>query len=253
AFRMSAAKVNESVMYLLRRRVFQRLSRLGVDYYDRELPGQVAARVVYDLDRISSFVQEGVYFITVNVALIVAAMGIIFVWSSEVAARVLPFVPLLLLFSIVQIPIADRAYDRQRAKLGAVVERLQEDIAGRYVIDAFGARAWARERFHQRAWELRTARRFSTAVSNSYIELMNAVANLAGAALISRAGGMAVAGRLSVGSMIALELYLLTALGPIVFLSDALQRLMAARASLRTLRRPFDAGILPVERPAAEP
>ena len=40
-------------MYMLRRRMLHRLTRLGVDYYDRELPGQVAARAVYDLDRVS--------------------------------------------------------------------------------------------------------------------------------------------------------------------------------------------------------
>jgi len=247
-FRLSAAKVNEGALYLLRRRVFQRLSRLGIDHYDRELPGQVAARVVYDLDRISSFLDNGLYFITINVTLLLAAMGVILVWSPTVAARVLPFVPLLLVFSIGQIPLADRAFDRQRAKLGAVVERLQEDIAGRYVIDGFGARQFAQSVFHAKALELRRARRWSASVSNIYIELMSCVGNFAGAALISSAGGLALAGRLSVGSMVALELYLITALGPIAFLSDALQRLMAARASFRTLRRPFEAAILPVER-----
>jgi ATP-binding cassette subfamily B protein len=253
AFRVRVARVNESVMYMLRRRVFQRLSRLGVDYYDRELPGQVAARVVYDLDRISTFLDNGLYFMTVNTTLLLLAMGVILVWSPPVAAVVLPFVPVLLFFSGVQVPIADRAYDRQRARLGAVVERFHEDTAGRYVIDAFDAREQARASFQDRAWRLRQARRWSAGVSNGYIEHMNCAGNLAGAALISRAGSLSIAGKLSIGSMVALELYLLSALGPIAFLSEAMGRLMAARASFRTLRRPFATPILPVEREDAVP
>ena len=44
AFRVEAKKVEEGVGYVLRRRAFARLMRLGVDFYDRELPGRVAAR-----------------------------------------------------------------------------------------------------------------------------------------------------------------------------------------------------------------
>ncbi len=252
-FKITAAKVNEGVLYVLRRRLFQRLSNLGVDYYDRELPGQVAARAVYDLDRISGFTESGVYTLLVNVTLLVAAMGVISIWSPEVAARVVPVVPVLLFFSALQVPVADRAYDRQRKALGEVVERMQEDIAGRYVIDSFGARPMAIEAFHHRADALRKARRWSSLVGSGYVESMNTAGNLAGALLISTAGGIALRGELSVGSLVALELYLITALGPIAFLSDALQRLMAARASFRTLRTPFEAPIRPVDRAGARP
>ena len=250
-FKVTSGKVNEGVLYLLRRRLFQRLSKLGVDYYDRELPGQVAARAVYDLDRISGFTESGIYFIAVNSTLLLTSMCVITVWSPAVAANVLPFVPLLLLFSFVQMPISDRAFDRQRRELGAVVERMQEDVAGRYVIDSFGARPRAISAFHARAAALRRARRWSSIVGNTYIELMQGVGNLAGAALISTAGALALKGDLSVGSLVALELYLLAALGPIAFLSDAMQKLMAARASFRTLRNPFQADVLPVDRDTA--
>jgi ATP-binding cassette subfamily B protein len=247
-FRLANGRVVQEVMYLLQRRVFQRLSRLGIDYYDRELPGQVAARVVYDLDRISGFMDGGLYNLSVNLSVIVLSMVVILVWSPPVAYVVLPFVPVLLILSGVQIPIADRAYDRQRAELGKVVERLQEDMAGRYVIDAFGKRSAAMGAFRDRALDLRFARRWSAGVSNAYIELMTMVGLLAAGVLIWKAGGLARAGTLSVGSMIALEVYLLIAIGSIAFFADAVQKLMAARASFRTVRRPFTAPILPEER-----
>src|SRR5437762_12847334 len=41
-FRVISQRFTQGVVYLLRRRVFHRLSELGVDFYDRPLPGQVA-------------------------------------------------------------------------------------------------------------------------------------------------------------------------------------------------------------------
>ena len=44
--RVLSMKIAQSIGYLLRRRVFERLTKLGIDFYDRELPGEVATRVV---------------------------------------------------------------------------------------------------------------------------------------------------------------------------------------------------------------
>jgi ATP-binding cassette subfamily B protein len=255
-FRRLSGRVNEGVLYVFRRRVFQRLSRLGIDYYDRELPGRVAARVVYDLDRISDFLDSqanGIYQILSSITLFVLAGVVMVVWNGPAAARVGPFIPLLLLTSAASVALSARAYDRQRKALGSVVERLQEDLSGRYVIDAFGARERAESAFETRVRDFRSARRWAVFISASYIELMFMFGNLAAAALISKAGRLTIAGDISIGSMVALQLYLGTLLGPIPLLSEAIQRLMAARASFRTLSTPFQEPVLPVERAGVGP
>ena len=151
------------------------------------------------------------------------------------------------------IALAARAYARQRAALGSVVERLQEDLSGRYVIDAFGGRERADKAFESRVRDFRSARRWAAFLSVSYIEIMFMFGNLAAAALISKAGRLTIAGEISIGSMVALQLYLGSLLGPIPLLSEAIQRLMAARASFRTLSTPFAELVLPVEREGVKP
>lgn len=242
------AKVNEGVLYLLRRRTFQRLSRLGIDYYDRELPGQVAARVVHDLDRITSFLETGVYQMATAITIVVASFTIVVVWNPEVGAGVLRFLPILVILTAVQVPLANRAYKHARAKLGEVIERFQEDVAGRYVISAYGIRDQAGAELNERAKGLRAARRRSTLISNVYVELMQYFGWLALATVVDRAGNLHLEGVLSAGSVIALQLYLSRAMQPIPQLSDLLQRYLAARASFATLRTPYDAPVLPVER-----
>ncbi len=246
-FRVEAKKVEEGVGYLLRRRVFTRLTRLGVDFFDRELPGRVAARVVYDLDQIAVFLETGVYDLATSITLLVASAVVITAWDPGVAASVVWVLPVLAVLTLAQLPAADRAYHRVRASLGVVVARLQEDFAGRYVMEAMGAEDAGRDEFVRIAFDLRQARRRANNIANAYIELMQLVAALAGAVLLSTAGNKVLAGDLSVGSMVALQLFLLSALAPIPALSGVLQRYLAARASFHTLGEPFAAVVRPAD------
>ena len=78
---------------------------------------------------------------------------------------------------------------------------------------------------------------------------MQFVAAIAGAILLGTAADRVFDGQLSVGGLVALQLFLTAALAPIPQLSDVLQRYLAARASFRTLGEPFKAEI----RPAVDP
>jgi ATP-binding cassette subfamily B protein len=251
-FRITSAKVNQGALYGLRRRVFERLSKLGIEYYDRELPGQVSAKVVHDIDRIARFLgtgfgEPGMYQLVSKGALFLGALGIIALLSFQVALVVLPFALVLALLTRVQMPIADRAYAVGRLRLGTVVARLQEDFAGRYVIKAFGAERRARIDFETDARELRTARRRAETVSNTYLALINLVLAVAGAAIYWRAGSLALAGALTLGTVVTLRLYVENVLQPVRTLGRLWPEYLQARVSLRQLATPFEVPILPVE------
>ena len=247
-FKIQAKKVEEGVGYVLRRRTFNRLMRLGVDFYDRELPGRVAARVVHDLDRIALFLETGVYDLASSVTLLVLSFSVIAVWEPSVAASIAGVIPVMVFLTAVQLRPADRAYRDARLALGDVVSRLQEDFAGRHVIEAAGAEEESRTAFVRLAYQLRQARKRSNTIANGYIEGMQFVGALAGAALINTAAHRVFDGQLSVGGLVALQLFLTAALAPIPLISDVLQRYLAARASFRTLSEPFTAPVRPVQR-----
>ncbi len=250
-FRIASAKVNQTTLYGLRRRVFQRLSRLGVEYYDRELPGQVSTRVVNDIDVISRFLgsgfgEPGVYQLASSSVLFLGAMGIITWLSAEVAMVVLPFAMVVLFLTWAQIGIADRAFAASRHWLGEVVERLQEDFAGRYVIKAFGAERRAAIDFELTGVQLRHARKWAATVSNGYVALIQLALALGAAAVYWRAGSLALAGAITVGTVFSVRLYLDSALRPIRLLGRLWQEYVKARVSLRQLGQPFETPVLPV-------
>jgi ATP-binding cassette subfamily B protein len=251
--RLLTTRITESVLYLLRRRVFQRLSRLGVDYYDRELPGRVASRVVYDLDRVTEFIQTGVYLLLTSLFLMVTSFGLLAIVSPPGFVAVAPYLPVMVLLTVIQIPLADRAYQAARARLGDVVERFQEDFSGRHVIASFGGQAQATAGFRELSWKLRQARRRAATISNVYLVLIELLAALIGAALLARSGRLAIEESASVGYVVFLQVLVLNALAPLPLLASVLQNYLNARASFRALGQPFAAPVLPVERPDAGP
>ena len=169
------------------------------------------------------------------------------------AVVVTGFVAVAVALTLLQVPLAAWAYLRQRVALGTVVTRFQEDLAGRHVIHGFGAEETARDAFAETSWGLRTARRTATTIANVYIESITLVLNLATMALLATAGRLALDETLTLGAVVALQLYLLKALEPIPLLSGVLQKYLAARTSLRTLSVPFRQPVRPVEAEHARP
>ena len=86
--RIMVSRFIQSAIVVLRRRVFYRLTKLGVNYYDRELPGDVATRIVADLDRILSFGANSAFRFVIQLVLCVVALGAIIVLAPGVTAVV---------------------------------------------------------------------------------------------------------------------------------------------------------------------
>jgi ATP-binding cassette subfamily B protein len=252
ALRIRRIRIQEGIMYLLRRRSLHRLTRLGVDFYDRELPGQVASRVVYDLDRISDFLEEGPYQVVASMTLLLLAVAAMAIFSAPVALVGAAFVPVLFGISWGFLPLADRAYGKVRAGLGRTMSRLQEDFAGRHAIHAYGAETESQAEFWTIARELRSRQRTSTLLQNGYQEIIMFAIEMAGAAVLWRSGNLVLAGVMSGGTLVVLRQYTDKALQPIPRATREFRKYLIAKASVRTLRQPFEAAIHPPEDVAAQ-
>ena len=164
---VQAQKFSQGVVYTMRRRVFQRLSRLGIDFYDRELPGHVATRVVSDLDRLLNFFQQNMFLLMQGIALFLVAVTLITVIMPERAPILLVFTALVVVVTCVQVPLSMRALNRVRDQLGHVAGTFEEDFTARHEIRKFAAVDKQTRRFRKTSWTLRQARRLSTSIRTS--------------------------------------------------------------------------------------
>ena len=249
--RILAMKIAQSIGYLLRRRIFHRLTNLGIDFYDRELPGDVAARVVNDLDAILDFVGEKLFRFISNLARFGVGVVVVVVLVPQLAPTITGIVAIILSLTAVQLYYGMRAFNRARNDLGRTVATFEEHFAGRSELRGCGAIDKANRRFVEDAWELRQSRRWATTIANAYSELVGLATQIGGALILARAGDEVLVGTVAVGTALSARLVAQQALQPLPYMSSVYSELLDARVSWHRLQEPFDSEILPVEHPGA--
>jgi ATP-binding cassette subfamily B protein len=250
-FRVLSQRFAQGAMYLLRRRVFQRLSRLGIDFYDREMPGQVAARVVHDLDQLQSFVQSMTFLFFTTMGTAIAGLTIVLFISASVFPIVLGLVAFQLVLMAAQYRVVTDSYNRVRNALGRVTTTFEEDFNARDAIRGYGAADRQTARFVEQSRTLRSARKRVVIVNGVFSELAQFASAVASAFVLYRAGLLHIAGGLGLGSVLTLRLVLTTATQPLSALSRMYNEVLEIRVSWRRLQEPFHVPILPVEAPSA--
>lgn len=251
AFRITANRYTQSVVCLLRRRVFHRLCRLGIDYYDREQPGQVAARVVADLDKILQFLTRSAFVLLSYVAIFVVSMAWIVVLAPSVLPVVLALVGAIVVITLIELPIVNRAFNWARDELGTVTAKFEEDFVARHEIRNIGAAAIQTQKFVEASWNRRRARWWSALVFNAYTAVLGFIGNMTAALVLYTAGNAVLALELSIGAALTVQLLATAATQPFQLVGPLYSTSLDARISWQRLREPFLEPVLPVEKVAA--
>src|SRR5581483_9723500 len=115
-------RLSERLLYSLRIKVFAHLSRLGLDFYERELGGRILTRMTSDIEALSQLFEQGI----VNLV----ASGL----TAAGVAVALSVVPPLIGLTVWFRRASDRAYLRIRDKIALVMAGLQESLDGARVV-----------------------------------------------------------------------------------------------------------------------
>jgi ATP-binding cassette subfamily B protein len=245
--RIMSQRFGQSVIVVLRRRVFFRLSKLGVNYYDRELPGDVATRVVADLDRILSFVAGSAFRFVTQLVLCFVALGAIIVLAPGVTLAVVGMLALIVVVTAIQLPFAYRALSWSRQELGVVTRKFQEDFGARHEIRHLGATAIQAQKFVEASWERRRARWWAITLQNSHTAIVQFLGTMTTAVVLYQAGNLVLNQELSIGTATSVALLATTATRPLQAIAPVYNEFLDVRVSWGRLCEPFDEPILPVE------
>jgi ATP-binding cassette subfamily B protein len=215
-------RLEQNVIFDMRREVFARLQRLPVAWFDQRSSGDLMTRVIEDVNNVERLLIDGTEQGTVALLSIVGALVFMFLYSPLLAAVALIPLPFLL----------GGALWLQRQASSAMNALLMDDLQGIRQIKAFGRQAHEDARFSQRADELRDGTLVVMRAWAWYGPAMQFVAAL-GIGLILWVGGLQVLhGKLEVGQLVAFMLYAgLFFYEPIGRLHGLNQMLQSARAA----------------------
>jgi ATP-binding cassette subfamily B protein len=224
-------RLSERLLYSLRLKVFAHLSRLGLDFYEREMGGRILTRMTSDIEALSQLFQQGIVNLVASGLTAVGVAVVLFVLDWRLALVALSVVPALLGLTVWFRRNSDRAYLRIRDKIALVMASLQESLSGARVVAAFAREDRNLEAFRALSGEHLDARLDGNRLSATYFPAVEFLGQVATALVVAYGASLIRAGSLTPADLIAFILYLSVFFAPVQQLSQVFDTYQQARAA----------------------
>jgi ATP-binding cassette subfamily B multidrug efflux pump len=223
------ARVGQSVIYDLRKVLFDHLQHLSLSFYSRYSVGRVITRVINDVETLREFVTWAILAIARN---LFALMGIIVAMLTlNLQLSLLTFltIPLMILATIMYRRVARVAYRRVRAAISWVNSVLAENINGIRVVKAFSRQKHNYEKFsgYTNKYHLQTFLQASK-VAATFLPIVDVLGGLATAAVVYFGGTAVLGDTITPGVLVAFVLYISRFFDPIRDLSRRYDTMQSA-------------------------
>jgi ABC-type multidrug transport system fused ATPase/permease subunit len=229
--------LEQRVLVDLRRDLHDKLLDLPVAFFDRRKSGEIASRVIEDVQNVERVILDGTEQGIVALLTLVGISALLFVQQPVLAAIVVAPLPVVLWLSVVHFRATRRNWSRVRESAGELNALLVEDIQGNRLIHSFALRDRETRRFATIADELRerTLRamfRWSIhGPGTSFVTSLGSVAVIGLGGLFLVRGQAPFTGEFTFGSFVAFFAYCTMLYQPLGTLNSINHLLAAGKAS----------------------
>jgi ABC-type multidrug transport system fused ATPase/permease subunit len=235
-FRFGQRFINEyasqTIIYNLRNQLYSRIQKQSIDFFDRMETGQLISLGTQDIDAIRRLLSIGLRIFFRAVCLFTGIFVLVGIMNWQLMLIVMGFSPLLF---IVMFSYARRARPLMREiqnKFGDMNSVISENVHGSRVVRAFAAEEFEEQKF-ERENETYLELNLEMAKLRGYItSIFPFILSIGTFSLIFFGGRSVVAGTLDVGSLIAINSYLIMLARPTRFLAFSILHYQQGTASL---------------------
>lgn len=228
------------VEYGVRKDLFAHMQRLDPSFYHKHLSGDLISRASHDVDSLRMFFSMGfaVFFDVLFV------MPLAIYWMAGIDWRltlvVAPPIMIAPFFSLAITKRLARSFRESQDSLGLLTARAQEDIGGTRVLKTYAreevaAANYARMNDHTRGKHLKLVKYYS--FIGPYFHTVHQVATML---LLMAGSAWALAGKVTVGELVAFEAYIGLLSWPTFALGWGITMLQRMRASLARVQEILD-------------
>jgi ATP-binding cassette subfamily B protein len=193
-------------------------------------------RMTTDVDALSQFAQTGLTTAVVSVLTLVGVLVALLLLDGGLALVLVASLPVLAVATVWFRARSVPAYAEARERVSAVNARLQEDVAGLRVTQAFNRTARSTEVFRQYARSYRDVRLRAQRYIATYFPFVEFLSEVAAAAVLAVGAARLSSGTITAGVLIAFLLYVDTFFSPVQQLSQVFDSYQQASVGLRRLR-----------------
>jgi len=229
---LCSARAGERFLGDLRVAAYDKLQALSLPFFEQTKAGVLVSRLTADVQTLTTFTRLVLVEVVGSVLLFLVSIAILIALSPLLSLVMLVSVPLLVWSSLRYGKRSRPAFLALRDRVADTMTSLQEGLAGVRVVQSFGretdryASYRARSRAQVSAW-----RRISL-VNIGFFPMIAFAQSLALAAVLVVGGYLHRNGRVSVGTIVAFALYLISLFDPIARLGDWFSEFQSGRAAL---------------------
>ncbi len=229
--RVSMIKISQSVVYKMRKDVFEKLNRVSVSYFDQNQTGDIISRMSYDIDTINtSLAMDAINIFTSSITVVISFVMMLIM--SPLLVLVFVFtIPISITITRVLSKLVKKKYRIRNQKLGEMNGFAEEMITGQRTIQSYVQEEAVLKRYDEINEAASTASYESGYYSTSVGPSVNFVSNLS-VALVGVFGGILYfLGNISLGNLTSFTLYSRRFSGPINQMSNIMAEIQSALAA----------------------
>jgi ABC-type multidrug transport system fused ATPase/permease subunit len=204
----------------LRVQLYDHLQRLSLSFFERTSTGELMSRVTNDVNALEQFVTHGVVLIMVDALRLLGASAVLLVldWRLALVALIpTPFIYYgLRRYNVKARPL----YRKIRRRLADINARLQDNLAGIRVVQAFGQEEAESGRFSAVSEGYYRERVGVIRYWSTFFPALGFVSTMGGVLVLGVGAAMVVRGQLSLGTLVAFLAYVTSFYDPLRRLTE---------------------------------
>ncbi|MGI2746897.1 ABC transporter ATP-binding protein, partial [Bacillus cytotoxicus] len=227
-----AQRIGNTVLYDLRKHIFDHLQRLSLRYYSNTKTGEVISRVIHDVEQTKDFVITGLMNVWLDMATILIAVVVMFSMNIKltlVALFILPIYAVAVKYFFSRL----RKLTRVRSQALATMQGyLHERIQGMQVTRSFALEEYEQRQFEKRNNNFLTKALNHTSWTAKTFSAVNTLTDLGPLLVIVFAAYEVIHGKLTLGTMVAFVGYMDSLYSPLRRLVNSSTTLTQSFASM---------------------
>ncbi len=243
-----AAKINQDILFGLRKRLFAHTQRLSIEFHETYTSGRVISRQTNDLDSIMELLNSGGNDMIAGLLyMIFTAVAMILLDVSSFGIMLLSFIPLYFLTRWFQKQTRTN-YRKTRVASARLIVHFVETMTGIRAVKAFRKEPANEEKYEELVEDYRYVNARVIQLFGIYDPGLIMIGNITAAAVLFYGGIRVFDGHLGVGVLIAAMLYVRQFYGPMEQLAMFYNSYQSANSGLEKI-----SGVLEEKPSVAEP
>jgi ATP-binding cassette subfamily B protein len=229
---LCTARAGERFLGDLRSAAYDKLQELSLPFFEETRAGVLVSRLTADVQTLTTFTRQVLVEVVGSVLLFAVSVVILITLSPLLSLVMLISVPLLAWSSLRYGKRSRPAFLALRDRVADTMTSLQEGLTGVRVVQSFAQEQERYAAYRARSREQVSAWRRISLVNIGFFPMIAFAQALALAAVLVVGGYLQRHGRVTVGTVVAFALYLISLFDPVARLGDWYSEFQSGRAAL---------------------